>query len=177
MLTKIGFKKERDFEGEILFERNNLVFKCYSELNDNIRQFEKEIWGYNSDPDFNDIPLWKCYTVEDNEYIFGYVILSKRYFDNGEIGRRVSIPNEISKTFLDVEDFVMVDTKRIARIVDRAISIMVKDVTSGNFDGFVINPNDYSKSFVKRLNKLGLPIKYYNYPKFRPVGYEAIKGL
>lgn len=177
MLTNLGFKKERDFEGEILLEKNGLVFKCYSELNNNLRQFERDIWGINSDPDFNDIPLWKCYTIENEEYIFGYIILSTRYFENGDIYRRVNSPNEITKTFLDVEDFVIVNTKKIARIVTKSVNIIVDDIIKGEFDGFVINPNEYSKSFVKRLSKLGLPIKYYNYPKYRPVGYENIKGF
>lgn len=177
MLNKNGFVKENNYEGIILLEKNDFIFKCYSELNSNIKQFENEVWGINSDPDFNSIPLWKCYTIEDNNIIYGYIILSTRYFENGEIYMKVNSPTEISKTFLDIEDFVIINTKKVIKIMSDVINIIINDISNGNFDGFVINPNDYSKLFVKRLSKLKLPIKYYNYPKFRPVGYESIKNF
>ena len=170
MLSNKGYlKKKTIFKSNKRFKIN-----CIEEMFDMkiIHKMEKEVWGNNSDPDFDDIPLWKCYTIENANYILAYAIISKRYFyDNEEVHFTQIMVNDLSeiKIALDFEDLVVINNRAAMPYITELIDKMFEEIVDANPDYIILNPNSNSRPLLKRLKALNLPIKYHrNYPAYLP---------
>ena len=168
------FKLEKDLtnKGTIISERDNIKLVKYYEINDNILDFEEFVWGYNSDDDLPDENIHSIYTIEetcnDGHYMLGYIIILNKYFVKGDINKESSRFNPLTKRYADIADLVILDMRKTIKEVRLMANLTISDISENSFKGIVLNPNDNSAPLIKRLEVIGIPIKYYNYPSFYP---------
>lgn len=165
---------------------NSYILKIFKNT---IHTMEKEVWEDNADPDYDDMPVHSVITVESEGIIHGYILISERFFENknfcSEINpskRKYEIDNYKKLGHLralDIEDLVMFDSKNIYKYnyneIIKALSIVFNEKEA---DVILMNPNNNSKNMIKRIKEItNIPIKLYDYPSYKPYGYNKAKYI
>ena len=100
--------------------------------------------------------------------MIGYIIILNKYFIKGDINKEGSRFNPLTKRYADIADLVILDMRKTIKEVRLMTNLIISDISENSFKGIVLNPNDNSAPLIKRLEVIGIPIKYYNYPSFYP---------
>lgn len=155
------------------YEIEKINFKTFKKQ---IILMEEEVWGEDSDPDIEEMPLWNSYMIKSEDYILAYILMSKRYFVEGHLNcERKKYEAQNCQVAVDIEDFVVLNMRKAAPFIPQIIDLIEKSLNDLNPDFIVCNPNSLSKPFIKRLKKFGYPIKYYSYPSYNAEGYQKMK--
>lgn len=171
MLNKdMGYKMTEKIE---MFDENYRVKKIKPRLFKQVLGMEKEIWLEDHDEDIADemnLKFFSSYAIVNREYMLGYILFNKRTY-NGMIG-------------IDIEDFVCVNMRKCLPHIKKIIELATKELLSRNdVKCIIVNPNDYSRNFIKRIEKIlnennsNIKIFYRYYGGFEPYGYEKLKNI
>ena len=173
---KYGWKRIKLIPIESKEQHYEIASINFKILNKQIIRMEKEVWGSDSDPDLKDIPLWNSFMIHSEDYILGYILLSKRFYKNGYSSWERKKYTEGCQIGICIDDFVVLNMRKAVPFTSIIIDKIKEALDELKPDFIICNPNSFSKPFIKRLEKLGYPIKFNNYRPYNPEGYKKMKG-